>query len=245
MRMLNRFVDSDIEKRKVLLEKIERFTELPLLFFSFAMIPLLVGPILWELDNVRLQVFFVLEVFIWALFAIDLTIKIVIAPKRVQYIREHWLEVVVVAVPWFRPLRIIRVFLYGVRGIMGVRRLVQVDFLLVYALGLVIIAATIVTSVETSSVAKITSFEDAMWWSIVTVTTVGYGDIYPVTPAGRVIAMCLMLVGIGLFGGLTANLASLLLKADESTDVPIHELLTEIRSLREDVALLSKDSADG
>ena len=68
-----------------------------------------------------------------------------------------------VLVPWFRPLRIIRVFLFGFRGVMGIRRMMTVDFLLVYAMGLVIIAATIVTSVETTASSQITSFEDALW----------------------------------------------------------------------------------
>jgi len=92
-----------------------------------------------------------------------LILKVSVAPHRLQYIRRHWLEAKVVLVPWFRPLRIIRVFLFGFRGIMGVRRMMTVDFLLVYAMGLVIIAATIVTSVETTASSQITSFEDALW----------------------------------------------------------------------------------
>ena len=150
-----------------------------------------------------------------------------------------------VAVPWFRPLRIIRVFLFGFRGAMSIRRMVHVDFLLVFALGLVIIAATIVASVETTPDSQITSFEDALWWSMVTVTTVGYGDMTPVTPIGRAIAMVLMLVGIGLFGGLTANLASLLMKADEVPQEAVLELVTEIRSLREEVSQLRREQAGG
>ena len=119
------------------------------------------------------------------------------------------------------------------------------DFLLVFALGLVVIAATIVTSVETTPNSQITSFEDAMWWSIVTVTTVGYGDMTPVTPIGRAIAMMLMLVGIGLFGGLTANLASLFVKADATPQEIVFELAAEIRNLREEITLLRQEQASG
>lgn len=234
---------SKVERREVILSRIEQLTELPLLVMSFAIIPLLVGPIFWDMSEARVQVFFAVEIFIWSLFAADLILKVIVAPHRIRYLRRHWLEALVVIVPWFRPLRIIRVFLFGFRGATSIRRMVHVDFLLVFALGLVIIAATIVTSVETTPDSQIASFEDAMWWSMVTVTTVGYGDMTPVTPIGRAMAMVLMLVGIGLFGGLTANLASLFVKADETPQEAVLELVAEIRSLREEVSQLRREQA--
>ena len=235
----------DTSRRELLLDRIERLTELPLLALSFAMIPVLVGPILsdrafvnWQLSATEETVYFTLEVIIWAIFAVDLAVKLVVAPARFQYVRHHWLEVLVVAVPFFRPLRIVRIFIFGSRAFFHVRRLVSVDYLLVYGLGMVIISATIVTSVESGIDSSITSFPDALWWSWVTVTTVGYGDMFPVTLAGRMIATMLMLVGIGLFGGLTANLASLLLKSDQAKEPVVNELVTEVRGLREEIALL-------
>ena len=236
-------ISPSVERREVILNRIKHLTELPLLLLSFAIIPLLVGPRFWELSDAREQLFFTLEIFIWAIFAADLILKVIVAPHRLQYIRRHWLEAIVVLVPWFRPLRIIRVFLFGFRGVMGVRRMMTVDFLLVYAMGLVIIAATIVTSVETTASSQITSFEDALWWAIVTVTTVGYGDITPVTAKGRAIAMALMLVGIGFFGGLTVNLASLLRKSDQTHGDAILELATEVRILRDEISLLRQEQA--
>jgi voltage-gated potassium channel len=56
--------------------------------------------------------------------------------------------------------------------------------------------------------ANITSFGDALWWASTTVTTVGYGDRYPVTTEGRLIAVALMVVGIGLVGAVTASVAT-------------------------------------
>lgn len=156
-------ISPSVERREVILNRIEHLTALPLLLLSFAIIPLLVGPRCWELPDAREQLFFTLEIFIWPIFAADLILKVIVAPHRLQYIRRHSLEAKVVLVPWFRPLRIIRVFLFGFRGVMGVRRMMTVDFLLVYAMGLVIIAATIVTSVEITASSQITSFEDALW----------------------------------------------------------------------------------
>ena len=236
---------TDPSRRELLLDRIERLTELPLLALSFVMIPVLVGPILsdrnvanWDLSATEETVFFTLEVIIWAIFAVDLAVKIIVAPARFRYVRHHWLEVLVVAVPFFRPLRIVRLFIFGSRAFFQIRRLVSVDYLLVYGLGMVIISATIVTSLESGMNSSITSFPDALWWSWVTVTTVGYGDMFPVTFAGRIIATLLMLVGIGLFGGLTANLATLLLRSEQPKEPVVDELVTEVRGLREEIALL-------
>ena len=71
-----------------------------------------------------------------------------------------------------------------------------------------------------------------------TVTTVGYGDLSPVTPMGRAIAIVLMLVGIGLFGGLTANLASAIVKSEDNVEGKVDALLDEIRELRTQVVEL-------
>ncbi len=69
-------------QRETLLHQIERITELPLLVLSFAMIPLLVGPMLWELSTSEEMIFQSLNALIWAIFAVDLAVKVAIAPYR-------------------------------------------------------------------------------------------------------------------------------------------------------------------
>ncbi len=236
----------DVSTREALLHRIERITELPLLILSFVMIPLLVGPFLWELSSEEEAVFLTLDTFIWALFAIDLIVKIAIAPRRFAYLKRHWLEALVVVVPFFRPLRIVRVFLFGSRAWVGARRLVNIDFLLVYGIGLVIIAATVVTSVEGGENASIKSFPDALWWAVVTITTVGYGDMVPLTVAGRAMAFVLMLGGIAFFSGVTANLASFLVKSSSESDKKMLAQLTkEVESLRQEIAGQQEGEAGG
>jgi voltage-gated potassium channel len=224
--------------RNEILNRLERITELPLLILSFAMIPLLIGPLLWELSPSEETTFLILDYFIWALFAVDLVVKLVIAPKKLGYLRRHWLEVLVVVVPFFRPLRIIRIFVYGSRAWVGIRRLVNVDFLLVYGIGLVTIAATIVASVEGGFDATIHSFADALWWSVVTITTVGYGDMVPVTLVGKAVAVVLMLGGIAFFSGVTANLASFLIKSKETEKNDIDRSVKEVEGLRQELSKL-------
>ena len=232
----------DISHREELLHRIERITELPFLVLAFAMIPLLVGPLVWDMTPQEESTFLIIDYFIWALFAVDLIVKVVVAPHRLKYLKRHWLEVIIVIVPFFRPLRILRIFIFGSRAWVGMRRLVNVDFLLVYGIGLVIIAATVVASVEGGEGASIHSFADALWWAVVTITTVGYGDMVPVTLAGRAIAFVLMLGGIAFFSGMTANLASFLIKGKDTDKKAVENLLKEIEGLRKDLSEMQTDT---
>jgi voltage-gated potassium channel len=86
------------------------------------------------------------------------------------------------------------------------------------------------------------SYGDALWWAVVTVTTVGYGDKIPMTGAGRVVATGLMLTGIGLVGALTATIASLFVQQQHTQELAeIKAQLREIRSLL--APATSQDSA--
>lgn len=228
----------DASRREDLLHRLERLTELPLLVLAFVMIPLLVGPLLWHLSPSDEAIFVTLDTFIWALFAVDLGVKVIVAPHRLAYLRRHWLEVLVVIVPFLRPLRILRIFIFGSRAWVGMRRLVHVDFLLVYGVGLVIVAATVAASVEGGENASIHSFPDALWWAVVTITTVGYGDMVPVTTAGRAMGFILMLGGIAFFSGVTANLASYLVKGNGTDKKALSGLVTEVEALRREIARL-------
>jgi len=96
----------DTSHREELVHRLERITEMPLLILAFVMIPLLIGPMVWELSPQEETTFIALDYFIWAIFAIDLIIKVAISPHRLIYLRRHWLEVLVVVVPFFRPLRL-------------------------------------------------------------------------------------------------------------------------------------------
>jgi voltage-gated potassium channel len=243
-RLSKKQTSEDISRREELLHRIERITEMPLLIFAFAMIPLLLGPMLWELTAQEQATFLILDYFIWALFAVDLIVKTAISPHRLAYLRRHWLEVLVVVIPFFRPLRILRIFVFGSRAWVGMRRLVNVDFLLVYGVGLVIIAATVVASVEGGEGASIHSFADALWWAVVTITTVGYGDMVPITLVGRAVAFVLMLGGIAFFSGMTANLASFLIKSKDSQKDEMARLVKEINGLRQDMAKLRGNSGN-
>ena len=134
-------------------------------------------------------------------------------------------------------------FVFGSRAFTGARRLVNIDFLLVYGIGLVTIAATVVASVEGGEDASIHTFPDALWWAVVTITTVGYGDMIPVSIAGRAMGYLLMFGGIAFFSGVTANMASFLMKSsDDHPKSTLDSLTNEIAALRQELARMQENA---
>lgn len=159
-------------------------------------------------------------------------------------LREHWVDVLIVAAPFLRPLRIarlVRVLRAGsalARALQGVSAVAQRRGLQLYGAVTILVvtgAALVVYVLEREAPnSNITDLGDALWWAVTTTTTVGYADHFPVTGDGRAVATLLMLVGIGLVGVVTANVAAHLVEdeqADEIADLRaqldrIEELLT-------------------
>ena len=222
------------DRREALLVRIERATELPLLVLAFAMVPLLAASLFWDLTPHGERLVFIADAVVWALFAADLVVKTAIAPDRRGFLSQHWLDVLLVVIPFARPFRLLRIAVYGTKAFRGAVRIFNVDFLLVYAVGLVLIIATIVTTVEEGSGSPLGFFPNSIWWAVATVTTVGYGDMVPSTPEGRVAGVVLMVGGVGLFGALVANFAALMVRRQRNNDA-IEDLVQEVKALREDL----------
>ena len=101
------------------------------------------------------------------------------------------------------------------------------------ALLLLVVASVSILQVETGPASNITTAEDAIWWALSTITTVGYGDRFPVTSEGRVIAGILMCAGVGLFGMFSGFLAAWFVSPDSREERhEIQALREEIRELR-------------
>jgi voltage-gated potassium channel len=147
------------------------------------------------------------------------------------------------AVGWLRIGRAARLFriIRVLRGMRAAKILATFAFekraestfwaTLMIAILVTIFGSIAILHLETNQESNIHSAADAMWWSFVTVTTVGYGDHFPVTPSGRVLAAILMLTGIGLFGTFTAYVASAFLSTNDNNEIA--EIRDEVRKLRE------------
>lgn len=149
---------------------------------------------------------------IWLLFALDFIVRALLARRHVRYIWRHLADVVIIALPMLRPLRVLRLIML-MR--MLNRRLAETlrGRVVVYgaftAVLLVFCSSLAVLQAERGARgANIESFGDALWWSVVTICTVGYGDHFPVTLNGRFVGAALMISGVGLFGVVTASFAA-------------------------------------
>jgi len=197
-------------------ERWERRSEIPLLLLAAAFLVAYAWPILDpRLDHDVVTVLNVLSWTVWAVFAIDLTARLILADDRRTYLRRHWFDVFLVVLPMLRPLRLLRVLaLARVLGRTARRNLVgQVTIYVIgTAVGAVVLGSLAMLDAERDAPgANITGLGDALWWAMETVTTVGYGDRFPVTTQGRLIAVMMMVVGIALVGSVIATVSAWLI----------------------------------
>jgi voltage-gated potassium channel len=181
----------------------------------------------------------------WVLFVIDYLVRLFISRQRWRFIYRNVGDLLVVALPVLRPLRLLRLLtlLSVLNRYAGDSLRGRVGVYVGGAASLVIfVAALAVLDAERQNPdANITSFGDALWWATTTVTTVGYGDTFPMTTTGRFIAAGLMLAGIALLGVVTASIASWLLErvqqieeeSEAATRRDVQALADEVQMLRE------------
>lgn len=238
---------TNLDRRARAFATVDHVTELPLLVLAVAMVPLLIAPFVLNLSVEAQRTIIALDWFIWSAFALELVTKTYLAPQRRRYLTTHWIDVVIVVVPFLRPLRVVRsaralrllrltrVAAITVRGAETLRVILSrhgLQYVLLGGIAFVVGSAILVLLLERGGDGSINDAGTAIWWALATVTTVGYGDAVPVSGPGRAIGVLLMFVGIGVFGVLTANVAAFFVESDPGA-VTNEQLLEELRELRE------------
>jgi voltage-gated potassium channel len=189
---------------------------------------------------------------VWVLFAADLLIRLVLAEQRWRFVRRNWMDVATLAVPMLRPLRALRVVValnvLGRRGRTFARGRVVVYVAMAVAIVGFVASLAVLDAERASPEANIRTFGDALWWAATTVTTVGYGDQFPTTTEGRIVAVGLMVTGIALVGVVTAALASWFVEkvaevqaAERRTEAEVSDLAAEVRALRRELEADRRD----
>jgi voltage-gated potassium channel len=192
----------------------------------------------------------------WVVFVVDFFIGWGLADRKWHYLITHPIDFLVVITPTLPEFRVLRVIsLLGVLERAAGRRLRGrvVTYAVVGSMMIVYVAALseLVSERDTPG-SNIKTFGDALWWAITTITTVGYGDTYPVTPRGRVVAALLMVCGVALLGTVTATLASWLVRrvaAEDqqqaaATQAQVQRLETQIAELTTLVQQLRPTGSD-
>jgi voltage-gated potassium channel len=236
------------------LQRWERHAEWPLAAAAVLFLVLFSRQVLVQPQGREAHIVWAVDWAIWGLFVVDYVVRLCLANNRWHWFLRHLLDFAIVTLPLLRPLRLLRLLVL----IEMLQKAIGDAFrgrIVVYTV------SGVVLLIYTSSLAvfdkerylhgaTINSFGKALWWSITTVTTVGYGDVYPVTNTGRVIAVLLMIGGISLVGVVTAALASWIIDRvteedtllQAATVAHIEELRNEIRALGKE--LQARESSD-
>ncbi|GAB3273560.1 hypothetical protein GCM10027449_11100 [Sinomonas notoginsengisoli] len=182
----------------------------------------------------------------WAVFVVDYVGQLWLAPRRGQWFVHNLHELAILALPALRPLRLVT-FLRIVHNRAGTAlrgRLVM--YVIAAASTLAYCGALTVEDVEQNMPgANIRNFGDAIWWALETITTVGYGDHYPVTAIGRLVAAALMISGIAVLGVVTASIAAWLVESVSAqtaaeVEADVQEVEAEVQEVEAEVEALDE-----
>jgi voltage-gated potassium channel len=184
----------------------------------------------------------------YLLFVADYLARLYLADPRGRWFVRHLFDLAIIVLPFLRPLRLLSLAVVINVLQRAVGHTIRAKVIVYTACGVVLVvyaASLAILDLERDLPGtNVDSFGDALWWAITTVTTVGYGDVTPVSNNGRFVAVALMVAGVSLLGVVTATLASWIVQrvAEEEnlneavTAAHIAELRDEIRKLAETVS---------
>jgi voltage-gated potassium channel len=205
------------------------FLNLLILFLSFYVLIALLVDTVFKLPMEVSKLLNYIDNIICVVFLFDFIVRFKKAESKLSFMKWGWIDLIA-SIPTFdfmragRLLRVIRLIRL-IRAFRSTKHIVLHIFknkiqgtltsVAIIAVLVLLFSSVAILQFETAPDSNIKTAEDAIWWSYVTITTVGYGDKYPVTTEGRIIAMILMTVGVGLFGTFTAFVSSWFVKSNQ------------------------------
>lgn len=210
-----------IEKQKIPLEKIGFIGFLIIVLSIYVLVALLIDTF-FDLPHEISKILNNVDNAICLIFLYDFGLRFYKAENKLKFMKWGWIDLIssIPTLEYFRAgraLRLIRLIRI-LRAFRSTRNLVHYIYrnrtqsafsaAMIIAILMVIFSSIAILQVEDDPNSNIKNAEDALWWAFVTITTVGYGDKFPVTSEGRIIAALLMTVGVGLFGIFTGFVAS-------------------------------------
>lgn len=214
--------------------KVEKlnFLNLLIIILSFYVLGSLVVDTFFTLPPEIAKVLNYVDNFICGVFLLDFIIRFRQAENKLQFMKWGWIDLIA-SIPTLdfmragRLLRLIRLIRI-IRAFRSTKHIVQHIFknkvqgtltsVAIIAVLMLLFSSIAILQFETDPNSNIKTAGDAIWWAYVTMTTVGYGDKYPVTTEGRIVAAVLMTVGVGLFGTFTAYVSSWFVKDNAKTE---------------------------
>lgn len=182
-----------------------------------------------------------LDTLICSIFILHFIVSAIRSPSIINYIKQNWIDLVA-SIPMVEGLRFLRFFhayklLRAVRRQRNIMRSLKdqqvestIASILFTLLMIILLGSISILLVEQDQAnGQIHSAGEALWWAIVTISTVGYGDFVPVSDAGRVIAGLMILTGVGFFGAVSGLMSALLLHGRSLKNAPLEHFIREQR----------------
>ncbi|GGI70911.1 ion transporter [Shewanella gelidii] len=216
--------------------------ELAMMLLSFFAVIIVLTMTFAKLDEETYRLLVYVDTSICVIFLINFTYGLLKARQKAYYFKHHWIDLVA-SIPAIEPLRFARLFqiLRVIRLIrmtrslllplLKQRRQATLASLMLAMVTILSFASVLILLVESGAEgANIQTAENAIWWSIVTISTVGYGDFYPVTSAGHIIGSIVIVCGVSFFGVISGYMASVFVAPEENERLDSHnqEIKTEL-----------------
>ena len=198
-------------KQELAVQRWERRSTIPLAALALVYLALYAVEVLGDARIVRLLDLVLISDLIWAIFIVDFVARFVMHDDKKLFLKRNVIELIGLILPFFRAFRMFRVVIaigFLARAAQTLQSRINIYLGIILPLLVFTCSLGVYDAEHDAPGATITNFGDAIWWALVTVTTVGYGDYYPVTFEGRFIAVLLMLSGLALVSVITVSFAS-------------------------------------
>lgn len=209
-------------------KEIKLFNILILILSVYVLVSLLVS-VMFELSKELNILLGYIDNFICIVFLVDFWIRFKKADNKLEFMKWGWIDLIA-SIPFLdlaragrviRLIRLVRVF----RALKSTKLIYEhitqnkkqsvLTSVALISILMIIFSSIAILQFEKDINSNIKTAEDAIWWSYVTITTVGYGDKYPITTEGRIIGAILMTTGVGIFGTFTALVSSWFIQKNE------------------------------
>lgn len=198
--------------KKITENGMERWLEWPMLALTILLLPILAIPALYNVSPSWRNAFELGGAVIWVAFYIEIFLKLLVSDNMLRTLGRNWFLIIILLSPFLLAFRLIRLVRFvSVLRFLRLQSLLRhvkksvatfiynLEYVVLAFVVFVFIASLIMWQIEAQLGGAIDTFGDALWWSVITVTTIGYGDIIPQTAAGRLAGSIISLIGILLF----------------------------------------------
>lgn len=198
-------------KRELAIQKWESRSTIPLAFLALVYLGLYAFEVLGNQSEMILFDLILVSDIIWGIFIIDFVARFVMHDDKLLFLKRNVIELIGLILPFFRAFRMFRVVIaigFLTRAAKSLQGRLNIYLGLILPILIFTCSLGVYEAEHKAAGANITNYGDALWWAFVTITTIGYGDYYPVTFEGRTIAVLLMLSGLALVSVITVSFAS-------------------------------------